>query len=329
MKIGNLEITTPVFLAPMAGVTDTAYCILAQRMGCGLVYSEMVSDQGINFHNERTLEMLKTVPEQRPLAIQLFSGNPERMYKAASFVASLNCCDMIDINMGCPAPKIVRNNEGSALMKDPVLAYEIMCATREAVKDMPVTVKMRLGWSRDTINAVELAMAAESAGATAITVHGRTREDFYMGTADWREIKKVVDAVRIPVIGNGDVGDGPAAKALMEETGCAAVAIGRAAWGNPWVFGAVNTYLETGEILPGPSWEERLAMARKHLHGLCVEKGERIAVREMRAHASRYFHGLPKATVFRREIMKALTEEEFGRILTGYEMELGLEEPEA
>lgn len=141
MKIGNLEITTPVFLAPMAGVTDTAYCILAQRMGCGLVYSEMVSDQGINFHNERTLEMLKTVPEQRPLAIQLFSGNPERMYKAASFVASLNCCDMIDINMGCPAPKIVRNNEGSALMKDPVLAYEIMCATREAVKDMPVTVK--------------------------------------------------------------------------------------------------------------------------------------------------------------------------------------------
>lgn len=172
-------------------------------------------------------------------------------------------------------------------------------------------------------------MAAESAGAAAITVHGRTREDFYTGTADWREIKKVVDAVRIPVIGNGDVGDGPAAKALMEETGCAAVAIGRAAWGNPWVFGAVNTYLETGEILPGPSWEERLAMVRKHLHGLCVEKGERIAVREMRAHASRYFHGLPKATVLRREIMKALTEEEFGRILTGYEMELGLEEPEA
>ena len=157
MKIGNLEITTPVFLAPMAGVTDTAYCILAQRMGCGLVYSEMVSDQGINFRNERTLEMLKTVPEQRPLAIQLFSGNPERMYKAASFVASLNCCDMIDINMGCPAPKIVRNSEGSALMKDPVLAYEIMCATREAVKDMPVTVKMRKGWDSEHCNVVEMA----------------------------------------------------------------------------------------------------------------------------------------------------------------------------
>ena len=195
-------------------------------------------------------------------------------------------------------------------MKNVPLAAEIISAVAAAVK-IPVTVKMRLGWSRDTINAVELAIAAESAGAAAITVHGRTREDFYTGTADWREIKKVVDAVRIPVIGNG-----------------AAVAIGRAAWGNPWVFGAVNTYLETGEILPGPSWEERLAMARKHLHGLCVEKGERIAVREMRAHASRYFHGLPKATVLRREIMKALTEEEFGRILTGYEKELGLEEPE-
>ena len=235
--------------------------------------------------------------------------------------------DIVDINMGCPMQKVVKNGDGSALMKNVPLAVEIISAVTAAVK-IPVTIKMRLGWSRDTINAVELAMAAESAGAAAITVHGRTREDFYTGTADWREIKKVVDAVRIPVIGNGDVGDGPAAKALMEETGCAAVAIGRAAWGNPWVFGAVNTYLETGEILPGPSWEERLAMVRKHLHGLCVEKGERIAVREMRAHASRYFHGLPRATVLRREIMKALTEEEFGRILTGYEMELGLEEPE-
>lgn len=224
--------------------------------------------------------------------------------------------------------KVVKNGDGSALMKNVPLAEEIISAVAAAVK-IPVTVKMRLGWSRDTINAVELAIAAESAGAAAITVHGRTREDFYAGTADWREIKKVVNAVRIPVIGNGDVADGPTAKALIEETGCAAVAIGRAAWGNPWVFRAVNTYLETGEILPVPSWEERLAMARKHLHGLCIEKGERTAVREMRAHASRYFHGLPKATVLRREIMKALTEEEFGRILTGYEEELGLEEPEA
>ena len=191
MKIGNLEIITPVFLAPMAGVTDTAYCILARRMGCGLVYSEMVSDQGINFRNERTLEMLKTVPEERPMAIQLFSSSPERMYKAAEYVASLNCCDIIDINMGCPAPKIVRNNEGSALMKNPSLAYEIMCAAREAVKNMPVTVKMRKGWDSEHCNVVEMAQLAQKAGLDAVAVHGRTREEFYRGHADWDIIKEV------------------------------------------------------------------------------------------------------------------------------------------
>ena len=311
-RIGNIQLDGFALLAPMAGVSDLAYRVIARKMGAALTTAEMVSAKGLYYHNEKTKDMLK-IAEEHPVSLQLFGSDP---------------ADIVDINMGCPMQKVVKNGDGSALMKNVPLAAEIISAVTAAVK-IPVTIKMRLGWSRDTINAVELAMAAESAGAAAITVHGRTREDFYTGTADWREIKKVVDAVHIPVIGNGDVGDGPAAKALMEETGCAAVAIGRAAWGNPWVFGAVNTYLETGEILPGPSWEERLAMARKHLHGLCVEKGERIAVREMRAHASRYFHGLPKATVLRREIMKALTEEEFGRILTGYEEELGLEEPEA
>ena len=325
-RIGNIQLDGFALLAPMAGVSDLAYRVIARKMGAALTTAEMVSAKGLYYHNEKTKDMLKIAEEEHPVSLQLFGSDPAVMALGAKVMEKAGA-DIVDINMGCPMQKVVKNGDGSALMKNVTLAAEIISAVTAAVK-IPVTVKMRLGWSRDTINAVELAMAAESAGAPAITVHGRTREDFYMGTADWREIKKVVDAVRIPVIGNGDVGDGPAAKALMEETGCAAVAIGRAAWGNPWVFGAVNTYLETGEILPGPSWEERLAMARKHLHGLCVEKGERIAVREMRAHASRYFHGLPKATVLRREIMKALTEEEFGRILTGYEKELGLEEPE-
>ena len=306
-RIGNIQLDGFALLAPMAGVSDLAYRVIARKMGAALTTAEMVSAKGLYYHNEKTKDMLKIAEEEHPVSLQIFGSDPAVMALGAKVMEKAGA-DIVDINMGCPMQKVVKNGDGSALMKNVPLAAEIISAVTAAVK-IPVTVKMRLGWSRDTINAVELAMAAESAGAAAITVHGRTREDFYTGTADWREIKKVVDAVRIPVIGNGDVGDGPAAKALMEETGCAAVAIGRAAWGNPWVFGAVNT--------------------RKHLHGLCVEKGERIAVREMRAHASRYFHGLPKATVLRREIMKALTEEEFGRILTGYEKELGLEEPEA
>ena len=315
MKIGNLEITTPVFLAPMAGVTDTAYCILAQRMGCGLVYSEMVSDQGINFHNERTLEMLKTVPEQRPLAIQLFSGNPERMYKAASFVASLNCCDMIDINMGCPAPKIVRNNEGSALMKDPVLAYEIMCATREAVKDMPVTVKMRKGWDSEHCNVVEMAGLAQKAGLDAIAVHGRTREEFYRGHADWDIIREVKQAVDIPVIGNGDVRTCQDLKNIFERTGCDAVMIGRGAQGNPWIFRRFKEFLFTG-VDPGePSIDERKQVILEHLDMLLKWKGDYIGPREMRKHATWYTHGLYGNASLRQKFNSAVCREDFVKIL--------------
>lgn len=315
MKIGNLEITTPVFLAPMAGVTDTAYCILAQRMGCGLVYSEMVSDQGINFRNERTLEMLKTVPEQRPLAIQLFSGNPERMYKAASFVASLNCCDMIDINMGCPAPKIVRNNEGSALMKDPVLAYEIMCATREAVKDMPVTVKMRKGWDSEHCNVVEMAGLAQKAGLDAIAVHGRTREEFYRGHADWDIIREVKQAVDIPVIGNGDVRTCQDLKNIFERTGCDAVMIGRGAQGNPWIFRRFKEFLFTG-VDPGePSIDERKQVILEHLDMLLKWKGDYIGPREMRKHATWYTHGLYGSANLRQKFNSAVCREDFVKIL--------------
>ena len=325
-KIGNIELNGWACLAPMAGVSDLAYRVIAKKMGASLTTAEMVSAKGLYYKNEKTKEMLKIDPDEHPVALQLFGSDPDIMAWGAKIMEQAGP-DFIDINMGCPMQKVVKNGDGSALMKNIPLAAAVIRAMVKAVQT-PVTVKMRLGWSRDTLNAVELAQAAEAAGAAAITVHGRTREDFYTGKADWKEIQKVVDAVKIPVIGNGDVTDGKSAKDLMEETGCAAVAIGRAAWGNPWIFREVNTYLETGEIIPPPSWEMRLQMARRHLHGLCLEKGEYAAVREMRAHASRYFHGLPKATALRQEIMKETTEKGFNDVLDSYEKERGFFEPE-
>lgn len=325
-KIGNIELNGWACLAPMAGVSDFAYRVIAKKMGASLTTAEMVSAKGLYYRNEKTKEMLKIAPDEHPMALQLFGSDPDIMAWGAKIMEQAGP-DFIDINMGCPMQKVVKNGDGSALMKNIPLAAAVIRAMVKAVQT-PVTVKMRLGWSRDTLNAVELAQAAEEAGAAAITVHGRTREDFYTGKADWKEIQKVVNAVKIPVIGNGDVTDGKSAKDLMEETGCAAVAIGRAAWGNPWIFREVNTYLETGEIIPPPSWELRLQMARRHLHGLCLEKGEYAAVREMRAHASRYFHGLPKATALRQEIMKETTEKGFNDVLDSYEKERGFFEPE-
>ena len=321
-SIGGVRLDGWALLAPMAGVSDLAYRVIAHRMGAALTTAEMVSAKGLYYKNEKTEDMLKIDPGEHPVALQLFGSDPEIMALGAKEMEKAGP-DIIDINMGCPMQKVVKNGDGSALMKNIPLAQSIVKAMTEAVH-VPVTVKMRLGWSRDTENCIELARAVEEAGAAAITVHGRTREDFYQGEADWAMIAKVVSALHIPVIGNGDVVDGPSAKRLMDETGCAAVAIGRAAWGNPWIFKAVDTYLETGEIMDPPSWEMRLAMSREHLHGLVLEKGEYAAVREMRAHASRYFNGLPQATALRREIMKALTEKEYNDTLDAYEAEKGL-----
>lgn len=323
-KIGNIVLDGWAVLAPMAGVSDLAYRVIARHMGTAMTTAEMVSAKGLYYKNEKTRDMLKIDPTEHPVALQIFGSDPDIMAAGALEMERAGA-DIIDINMGCPMQKVVKNGDGSALMKNVPLAAAIVKAMVGAVH-VPVTVKMRLGWSRETENCVELAQAVEEAGASAITVHGRTREDFYTGHADWKKIGEVVQAVSIPVFGNGDVVDGPSAKGLMDETGCAGVAIGRAAWGNPWIFEAVNRYLETGEVAEPPSWEMRLAMARKHLHGLVVEKGEHVAVREMRAHASRYFHGLPEAAALRREIMKALTEEEFNQTLDTYEAAKGLVE---
>lgn len=302
-------------MAPMAGVSDVVCRVLSRRMGAAMVTTEMVSSRGLHYRNEKTTELLKMIEEERPVALQLFGNDPAIMAEAAQMAEAAGA-DAIDINMGCPMHKVVKNGDGSALMKDLPRAAAVIEKTVSAVK-VPVTVKMRLGWSRETMYATELARMAEAAGAAALTVHGRTREDFYSGAADWEEIARVVASVSIPVFGNGDVTDGPSAVKMMEETGCAGVAVGRAAWGNPWVFREINTYLETGEMLPPPSREERLAMAAAHLHALVLEKGEYIAVREMRAHASRYLHGLAHATSLRREIMKAETEEAFLAVLFG------------
>lgn len=319
--IGNLRLDGWCLLAPMAGVSDLAYRVIAREMGAALVAAEMVSSRGLAYHNEKTEALLRISPAEHPVALQIFGNDPEVMAEAAR-AAEAAGADIVDINMGCPMLKVVKNGDGSALMKNLPLAERVIRAAADAVK-VPVTVKMRLGWDRKSLCAPELARAAEAAGAAAVTVHGRTREEFYSGKADWAEIARVVSAVKVPVIGNGDVTDGPSAKRLMEETGCAAVAVGRAAWGNPWIFREVNAYLERGEILPPPTREERLTMAERHLRALVREKGEYIAVREMRAHASHYFHGLPNATSLRREIMKAESEEKFISLLEEYKTAAG------
>lgn len=321
-KIGEAVLDGWCALAPMAGVSDLAYRVIARRMGAALVTTEMVSSRGLHHHNEKTWEMMKLDPSEHPVSLQLFGNDPDVMAEAA-LCAEKAGADMVDVNMGCPMLKVVKNGDGSALMKDVPRAAAIVRAMVRAVS-IPVTVKMRIGWSRASLNAPELAMAVEEAGAAAVTVHGRTKEELYSGRADWGEIRRVAEAVSIPVWGNGDVTDGPSAKALMEETGCAGVAVGRAAWGNPWIFREVNAYLERGEILPPPTREERLSMAEEHLRGLVAEKGEYIAVREMRAHASHYFHGLPRATALRREIMRAESEAAFLALLESYKAETGL-----
>ena len=314
MKIGNLEFSVPVFLAPMAGVTDTAYRILAREMGCELVYSEMVSDKGINYRNTHTLEMLHTEPAERPIAMQLFGAEPESVARAAQYVESLGCADILDFNMGCPAPKVVKNHEGSALMKEPRQAFAILSALRKAVR-LPVTVKMRLGWDDDSINVLELARLAEQAGMDAIAVHGRTREQFYRGQADWETIAAVKQAVSIPVIANGDVRTCADLARIFAVTGCDGVMIGRAAQGNPWIFRRFREFLQTGVELPEPLLAERGEIILRHLDMLLQFKGDYIGPREMRKHATWYTKGLPHGAELRNLFNQAETREDFVRII--------------
>ncbi|MGN1317808.1 MAG: tRNA dihydrouridine synthase DusB [Lachnospirales bacterium] len=302
MKIGNVEIENNVFLAPMAGITDKVYRVICKEMGCGLVYSEMVSAKGIKHNNKNTTKLLEVDPKERPCAIQIFGSDPDIMADMAKRLNDYKDIDILDINMGCPAPKIVKNGEGSALTLNPKLVGEIVKKVSDA-SDKPVTIKFRKGFDDNNINAVEIGKIAEENGASAITVHGRTREQYYSGKADWDIIKAVKESVKtIPVIGNGDIFSPEDAKAMLDYTNCDAIMIGRGCQGNPFIFKRTIHYLKTGELLGEPSFEEKLSLAHRHLDMIVDFKGEHIGVQEMRKHLGWYIKGMPHSAEMRVKI---------------------------
>ena len=298
--IGNVKIEKPRALAPMAGVTDQPFRLLCREQGAGLVCTEMVSAKAILYKNKNTGMLMAIDEKERPAALQLFGCEPEVMAEAARQIEERNF-DILDVNMGCPVPKVVNNGEGSALMKNPKLAGEIVKALVKAVKK-PVTVKIRKGFDGEHVNAVEMAKILEDAGAAAIAVHGRTREQFYSGRADWEIIRRVKEAVSIPVIGNGDVDSPDAAAALLRETGCDGVMIARGAQGNPWIFSRVLRYLEDGTLLPLPDRQEVKEMIFRHGAMLIAAKGEYTGIREMRKHVAWYTAGFPHSAKLRGRI---------------------------
>lgn len=316
-QIGSVPIEGQVILAPMAGVSDVAYRVLAKAHGASLVCTEMVSAMGIKYKNEITKGMLFIEKGEGPVSMQVFGSDPETVALGAKTISAAGA-DIVDINMGCPVKKVVSSGDGSALMKDPDLAARVAEAAVHAV-DGPVTVKMRLGWDEDSINVVDFAKRIESTGVAAIAVHGRTRQQMYMGSANWDYIKAVKEAVKtIPVIGNGDITSPQDAKAMLDQTGCDAVMIGRGAHGNPWIFERTNTYLQTGTLLPEPSWEDRIDMLYNHFQNLVKYKGHDAAVREIRTHAGWYLKGLPEAARYRNTINNLHTEGAFRAAVESY-----------
>lgn len=299
MNIGNIEIPGKVILAPMAGVSDLPFRLLCQKNGAAMVCMEMISAKAILYGNRNTESLLEIHPDEKVVSLQLFGNDPHIMSEMAKRIED-RPFSVLDINMGCPVPKIVNNHEGSYLMKEPELVYDIVKAISEAVSK-PVTVKIRKGFDDEHINAPEIARACEAAGASAVAVHGRTREQFYSGKADWDIIKKVKEAVLIPVIGNGDVVDGESAKKMLEETGCDAVMVGRGAEGNPFIFKEINAYLK-GEDYSPPTREEICETILEHADLQLNYKGEYVGIREMRKHVSWYLKGVEGACAIRKQI---------------------------
>ena len=315
LNIGAVHLELPVILAPMAGVCDLPYRVIARSYGASLVCTEMVSDKGLLYRNKNTFSMLTIDEREHPVSMQIFGSDPVTMAQAAEQIEKAGA-DIVDINMGCPVNKVVKNHEGSALMRDLPRAEAIIAAVVKAVS-LPVTVKMRTGWDDHEFTAPDLARRAEQAGAAAVTVHGRTREQFYGGKANLDKIKAVVEAVKIPVIGNGDIVDGPSAAHMFEYTGCQGIMIGRGAQGNPWIFPQVKEYLTTGRELPPPTARERYIQLLSHFEALLTYKGEYTALREMRSHAAWYTKGLHGSARTREMLNRAASVEVFREIVEG------------
>ena len=316
MKIGNVELDNKVFLSPMAGVTDLPFRLICKEQDCGMLYTEMINAKALCYDDANTKKMLKIEEEEHPVAVQIFGSDPEFMGRAAQIMNEYPN-EILDINMGCPAPKVVKNGDGSALLKNPELAAKVLKAV-VGNSEKPVTLKIRKGWDDTCINAVEIAKIAEDCGISAIAIHGRTREQYYSGKADWDIIRQVKENVSIPVIGNGDVFEVEDAINMLNQTNCDAIMIGRGAQGNPWIFKRINHYMQTGEILPEPTLEEKIDTAKKHLKLAVEEHGEYVAVREMRKHIAWYLKGLRNSARVRDEINKIESYEEVVNKLNSY-----------
>lgn len=312
-KIGDVQIDNPFVLAPMAGVTDLPFRKLCKEQGAGLICMEMVSAKAISFHNKNTEALMEIDKCENPVSMQLFGSEPELMARVAAEIEE-RPFDILDINMGCPVPKVVNNGEGSALLKNPELIVKIVKSVSSAIKK-PLTVKVRIGFENEPVDIVDIAKRVEDAGAAAIAVHGRTRQQYYSGTADWDAIRRVKEAVSIPVIGNGDVDSPEKAEALIKETGCDGVMIGRAVRGNPWLFRELNHYFETGEKLSCPSVEEVREMILRHARMQIDLKGEFTGIREMRKHVAWYTAGMRHSAALRRETNLVSSYEELEKLL--------------